>query len=396
MGPLDGIRVLDFSRDVAANFCTKLMASFGAQVTKVEQLRGDPIRCLGPLVADDEGQQQSPFFLYLNSGKRGIALDTDHEEAATLLQRLAAGSDVIVKSALGAPEAAGCLATEALTAAAPRAIIVDVSAYGQDGPWAGRPSNDLIAYAQSGWASVNGEPGRPPLKGSGYQASFQGGIAAFLATMGELLRRQGSGDAQSSAIDVSVLDALIVTFAPALLQVQFNGRDSGRRPAAFPTAPVRASDGYFVLTTSRAHFWRDAMNELGLPDLAVDERFDDPSGRQELYAEVAPIVEERIGRRKRDELFHALGTLRVSGGMVLEVDELFDDPQLCAREFFEPLESPGLGTLRYPGAPFKLPASPWETPFAAPALGQHTDEILSEAGVSETEIAHLRGRGVVA
>lgn len=392
MTALDGIRVLDISQGVPGPFCTKFLASFGASVVKVEPLDGEPGRRLAPLAIDEAGETYSPFFLYLNTGKLGLAIDTSSDSGVTVLRRLAAFSDVIVTSSEAGAHPLG-LSPAAFAEAAPAAIVVSVSAYGEDGPWANRRSNDLLAYAQSGWASLTGEPGRSPLKGSGYQASFQAGIAAVMTVLGGLLQRQQDGSGQCA--DVAMLDALAVTFAPALLQSQFNGVDNGRRTAGFPVGPVPAKDGYFVLTTSRAHFWRDAMNELGLHELAEDKRFDDPSARQELYREVAPLVEERIGQRGRAELFHRLGILRVPSGMVVEVDEMFEDEQLRARDFFETPPRGRVPGLEYPAAPLQLSETPWQTPCDAPAIGEHSDEVLREAGFGDAEIAALRESKVI-
>ncbi|MBN9492432.1 CoA transferase [bacterium] len=393
MTALDGIRVLDISQGVPGPFCTKFLASFGASVTKVEPLDGEPGRRLAPLASDEAGETYSPFFLYLNTGKLGLAIDAGSDAGVAVLRRLAALSDVIVTSSEAGAHPLGLSPAE-LAEAAPAALVVSVSAYGEDGPWADRRSNDLLTYAQSGWASVTGEPERAPLKGSGYQASFQAGIAAVMTVLAGLLQRQRDGVGQCA--DVAMLDALAVTFAPALLQAQFNGRDNTRRAAGFPVGPVPAKDGYFVLTTSRAHFWRDAMNELGLHELAEDERFSDPSARQELYSEVAPLVEERIGKRGRAELFHKLGVLRVPSGMVVEVDEMFDNEQLRARGFFETPPPGGFPELAYPGAPFELSATPWLTPRGAPRIGEHSDKVLRRAGFAPLEIAALRESKVIA
>jgi crotonobetainyl-CoA:carnitine CoA-transferase CaiB-like acyl-CoA transferase len=215
-----------------------------------------------------------------------------------------------------------------------------------------------------------------------------------MTILGGLLQRDRDGE--GLVADAATLDALLVTFAPALIQSQFNGRDNMRRFAGFPVGPVRAKDGYFVLTTSRAHFWRDAMNELGLYALAEDERFNDPAARQELYMEVAPLVEARIGERGRAELFHNLGVLRVPSGMVLDVDELFEDEQLRARGFFETPAPGHMPSFDMPGIPFDMSATPWQTPAGAPAVGEHTDAILREAGIDVDAIAGLRAEGVVA
>lgn len=393
MAVLDGIRLLDISQGIAGPFCTKFLASFGARVIKVEPLAGDPARQLAPLTDTAAGEAYSPFFLYLNTGKQSLAVDANSEAGQAVVGRLASGCDVVVTS-FEAGRYALDLSPAALAKAAPDALIVSVSPYGDDGPWADRRSNDLLAYAQSGWASLTGEPEGPPLKGSGYQASLQAGIAAAMTVLGGLLQRQRDG--AGPIADVAMLDALAVTLAPALVQSQFNGRDNGRRAAGFPVGPVRAKDGYFVLTTSRAHFWRDAMNELGLPELAEDERFNDPSARQELYREVAPLVEERIRERGRAELFHKLGILRVPSGMVVEVDEMFDNEQLRARDFFETPAAGRFPELEYPGAPFHMSATPWQTPYGAPRLGEHSDEILREAGFTTEEIAGLREEKVIA
>ncbi len=391
MGPLDGTRILDLSQRVAGPFATKLLAGFGARVTKVEPLSGDPGRHLPPLASDGTGGEYSPLFLYLNTGKESIALHAASQAGAAVVHRLAASADVIVTS----PETAS-LSLDQLREAAPHAVIASVSGFGNSGPDAGRRSNDLIAYARSGWASLTGEPGREPLKGPGHQASFQAGISLVLTILGGQLQRQRDGAGPMA--DVAILDALAAIGAPALVQSQFNGHDNTRRHAGFPVGPAPAADGYFVLTTSRAHFWRDAMNELGLPELAEDPRFANPAARQDLYHEVAPIVESRMAQREKAELFHRLGILRVPGGMVVEVDELFDDPQLDARGFFEtPLATTGEPpAIAMPGPPFIMSETSWELREAAPSLGEHTDAILAVAGYSAGEIAALRESGAVA
>ncbi|HKS90650.1 MAG TPA: CoA transferase [Tepidiformaceae bacterium] len=391
MGPLDGIRILELSQGVPGPFATRLLAGFGAHVIKVEPLSGDLGRRLPPLASDGAGGEFSPLFLYLNAGKHSIALDAATAAGATVVCRLAARADAIVTS----PDALNP-GLDQLREAAPAAVIASVSGIGNTGPDAGRRSNDLMAYARSGWASLTGEPGREPLKGPGHQASFHAGSALVMTILAGLLQRQRDGVGPMA--DVAMLDALAAIGAPALVQSQFNGHDNTRRRSGFPVGPTPAADGYFVLTTSRAHFWRDAMNELGLPELAQDVRFNDPAARQDLYHEVAPVVEARLAQRPRAELFHRLGLLRVPGGMVVEVDELFDDPQLQAREFFEtpPGREAASPNLSMPGQPFVMSRTPWQTPAAAPALGEHTDFVLEAAGYSVAEIAALRESGVVA
>lgn len=390
MGPLENLQVLDLSQNISGPFATKLLAGFGAIVRKVEPLEGDPGRCLPPLHGETDGHEFSPFFSYLNTGKQSIAVDMSSAAGLSVVSTLAASADVIVTSLdVGVPSPGD------LGRASGGAVVVSVSGFGETGPDAGRRCNDLIAYARSGWASVTGEPGREPLKGSGHQASLHAGIAAMLTILGGLLQRQRDGAGPVS--DVAMLDALAAIGAPALVQSQFNGLDNTRRRSGFPVGPAPAADGYFVLTTSRAHFWRDAMNELGLPELAEDARFNDPAARQELYREVAPLVEDQLAQRNKADLFHRLGELRVPGGMVVEIDELLRDPQLLAREFFEtpaPASSTRAG-LAMPGAPFIMPATPWATRDAAPFIGQHTDAILAEAGYSLDHVAALREQGVV-
>jgi crotonobetainyl-CoA:carnitine CoA-transferase CaiB-like acyl-CoA transferase len=390
---LDDLRVLDLSGQVAGPLCAKLLGDFGADVVKVEPPGGEDGRRLAPLLPEWLGPEASAFFLYLNSNKRGVTLDVTTATGAALLRRLVAGADIMVESfAPGTLESLG-LGFDALEALRPGIILTSVTPFGQTGPQRDLPANELVAYACSGWASVNGWPEREPLKGSGYQASFQAGLAAFIATMNAVVYRDRTGVGQQA--DVSILEPSVASFAPGLLGAAYRGESPSRQRGNFARGPVPAADGHFSLTLSRAHFWRDAMNELGLPEYALDERFYEPSYRQEHTHEVAPRVEERIATRGKRELFEALGRLRVVGGMVLTTAELSEDLHVRAREFFTTLEHPLTGTLEYPGAPFKMSETPWALERPAPLLGQHTAEVLAGVGVSASELARLRAAGVV-
>jgi len=412
MPALGDLRVLDLSGQVAGPFCAKLLGDFGADVIKVEPPGGEAGRRLAPLIDDlgsmtDEGwiaarpssvidprsSFLSAFFLYLNTSKRGITLDITSRTGGELLRRLVRGADVVVESFAPGELDRLELGFEELERRRPGIVLTSVTPFGQTEPWRGLPANELVAYACSGWASINGWPDREPLKGSGYQASFQAGVAAFDATLAAVVCRDRFGIGQH--VDVSILEPSVASFAPALLTTQYTGRAPGRRHSDFQRGPVPAADGHFSLTLSRAHFWRDAMNELGLPELAEDARWYEASYRQEHHEEIAPVVAERIAARGKRELFEALGRLRVVGGMVLDSAELFADPHVRERGFFQTVEHPEAGALVYPGMPFTMSATPGTIARPAPPLGEHTAEVLAGVGVGPGELARLRAAGVV-
>ncbi len=388
---LSDIRVIDLSTDVAGPFCARLLADFGADVIKVEPPAGEPGRSLPPRKEGAAGPEASIFFAYLNSNKRGMTLDIESKAGQSLLRALVRGADVVVEGFRpGYLDSLG-LGYDRLESARPGLVMTSITPFGQTGPWSEREGNDLTIYALSGWASINGLPDMPPLKGSGCQASYVGALAGFLGTLSALVYRDRHGVGQQ--VDVSVLEALTELFGPRLLQAQHAGQEPIREKADFMKGPVEAKDGYFSLTLSRAHFWRDAMNELGLPELAEGELFWD---RARHRAELSTLIEPKIRERGMHELFDKLSTLRVVSGMVLTTEDLYSDPHIRDRGFFSEIEQPALGSVEMPGAPFKMTETPWELRRPAPRLGEHTDEVLKEMlSLSEEEIAALRKDGCI-
>jgi crotonobetainyl-CoA:carnitine CoA-transferase CaiB-like acyl-CoA transferase len=379
---LDDLRVLDLSTSVAAAWCGRLLADFGADVVAVEG-RDNPLRGLAPF--DDEGR--SILGRYVQANKRSLAIDWAEDEAPDVVARLLEAADIVVLSE--APErlvergvARGSVEREAL-------LRVAVTPHGLSGPLAGAPGNDLTHWARSGWASINGLADGPPLQGAGPIASIMSGIAAYGAVLAALHQRErgGTGD----TVDVAELDAVAVTNGPSMLRSLLAGTPQAR-PArvTFQTGPVPVKDGHFALTLSRAHFWRDAMNELGLPDLAQDdEAF---RNRRESAARIAPRVEAKLRERTRSDLFERLGELRVVAGPVLDMGELAENEHLRGRDFFATADD---GETEFPGAPFKMGATPWQLRRDAPALGEHSREVLAQAGFEAGAVDGLVRRGAV-
>src|SRR5579885_1263329 len=391
MAALDDLRVLDLSTGVAGPFCGRLLAGFGANVLKIEPPGGEEGRDLPPFFDGIQGPERSAFFRWLNAGKRMAELNLRSLDGVNELRRLAQQADLVIES-FGPGRLDQLFAGyHELSRLNPGLIMISLSPFGQEGPWRDLPLDDLTAYALSGWAHLNGRPGREPLKGSGYQASFQAGISAFIATLGALFHRDRTGEGQQA--DVSLLDATVASFAPALLAAQYEGEPLRPRPPDFTGGPVPAADGYFSLTHSRGHFWRDAMNELGLPELAFDERFYEPSYRQQHAKEVAAVIEGRIAKRGIRELFDALARLRVVCGMVLSTAELYANEHVAARRFMQPLSRADGGTVLAPGAPFRMSRTPWRERMASEPLGAHTEEALAGAWPPPLPLPHGDGGG---
>ena len=369
---LDDLFVVDLSTTVAGAWCSRLLADYGADIVLVEPPVGGPVRRLAPFTEDGASITAE----YVLANKRSVELDLETAEGRAELARLVARADVVIESGTPGGLARLDAGLDALDSSHPTLIVTSITPHGQTGARAGLPGNDLTDYALSGWASINGLADREPLKGSGFFASMTAGVAAFGATLTALAVRDRDGRGQH--VDVSEAEAMTVTFSPQGLRSVYAGSPQRRRATLDMTAgPVPVKDGHFALTISRAHFWRDSMNLLGLTDLAEDHRFDTSWYRQQHKDEYVPVVQERMAQWTKMELFDALATLRVVAGPVLTMPELYANEHLRARGSFVRLDDAPEGP-EFPGAPFKMSATPWSLRRRAPRPGEHSAEVHAD------------------
>ncbi len=361
-GALSSIRVADLSQRLSGAFCARILGDHGADVVLVEDGAGHPLRQAAPFLGDEPGVERSLLHHYANFNKRSAALDD--AQRADLIAR----ADVIVVSDGATYEAARGHASK-------RAVIAVLTPHGLTGVRADAPGNDLTAFAASGWASMNGDEGQPPLKGSMNQVGYLAGLLAYTGIVSALIERDTSGLGQT--IDVSELEAITLVAGPSLLSSAYEGRSGDRGLPDVFDGPVPTNDGYISVTFSRAHFWRDAMNALGLEDLAEDPRYIDPWNRRQYRGDLAPVIEAQLAARGRWELFDLLSTLRCVCGVLLDVSDINANEHLHERDVFVETTVEG-HAVQMPGAPFKLSASPWSKRRDAPRLGEHTDEVVAE------------------
>ena len=363
-GALANVRVVDLSDRLSGAFCARLMGDLAADVVLVESDDGHPLRREAPFLGDEPGPERSLLHAYANLNKRSALLARDDPR----LPRLISQADVAVVS----DDATAAWVNESTGESC---IVAATTAHGLSGPDASVRGNDLTAYARSGWAWMNGEEGQPPLKGIANQVGYLSGVITFIGTVAALLERQKS--TQGQRVDVSELEALTLTAGPSLLSPAYEGRSSSRALPDVFGGPVPARDGYVSVTFSRAHFWRDAMNALGLEHLAEDPKYIDSGTRRQYRSELAAPIEAKLSERDRWDVFEQLGTLRCVCGVLLDMSDLDSNPHLNERGVFVQTEVEG-ETVRMPGAPFKMSVTPWALTRQAPRLGAHTDEVLGE------------------
>jgi crotonobetainyl-CoA:carnitine CoA-transferase CaiB-like acyl-CoA transferase len=339
MATLDGLRVLDVGDRPSTAWCGRLLADLGAEVVGAEPADGHPLR------------RDPPAAAYFLANRRRAAL--------AAAAGLAAAADVILTS-----ESAPQTSVAALREHSGAALIACLTPYGRGSALAGQPGNDLTAYAASGWASVNGLASGAPLKGAGYNASFQAGTFAWAAVTAALLGQPGG-----EVLDIAERDVLCSTLSPAFLREQYTGNPERRRELAdIAAGPVPVADGYFALTLSRPHFWQNAMRILGLDDLAEMPELQSAASRAERKDQWAQRVQQAMLGWKRKDLFDALAARRVIAGPVLGMADLDQNPQLAAREFFRaPDQAPG--TPRQPGPPVRYGRTRWRLARPAPPGG---------------------------
>ncbi len=367
-----------------------MLADFGADVTIIEPATGHPLR-------SDTTAESRAIGQYVLANKSSVVLDVADASQREGLFGLIRSADVLVSSYSPAELARLDLGYDEL--GNPSLVMAHITPHGMTGTLSNTPGNDLTVAARSGWASINGDSEREPLKPSGQQVSFCAGTAAVSGILAALHHRRVTGLGQE--VDVAKLDVMVATFAPALLTSQYRGEALQRKTGNdITTGPVPVADGHFALTISRAHFWRDAMNLLGLPDLAEDHRYDAGWYRQAHKADYIDRVQEQMAKWRKQDLFEELAARRVVAGPVLSMQELALNKHLDARDFWvKPKGSPTV----YPGAPFKMSETPWALRSGVARVGSQTpNEVVDRAArpaanpITSTAAAPLAGlRGIV-
>lgn len=364
---LKGIRVLDLTRMLAGPYATMLLADMGAEVIKVEEPAGDPIRRMGPPFEPDG---RSAYFMAVNRNKKSVVLDLRQEADRQRFLTLVATADAVVDNFRAGVLERLRLTPDRLREARPDLVTCSITAFGGDGPYRDLPGFDLVLQAMGGGMSITGEPGGQPTRSGIPIGDLAGGTFAALAVCAALLRRERTG--QPEHIDLSLLDVQVslLTYVAQyhLTDGVVPGPVGSGHQSAVPYQAFRTADGHVVIAVFGENFWPKLCRQvLDLPDLA--DRYPDNASRHAHRDEVVALLQRRLEERTTDEWVRALWEAGVPGGPVNTVDRVLADPQVRHRGMLaHDGERPLLGNPIRTGAPDEF--------RPAPALGQHDAELL--------------------
>ncbi|MBI3962202.1 MAG: CoA transferase [Deinococcus sp.] len=388
------MKVLDLSRALAGPYCTMLLGDMGADVLKLEQPgEGDESRSWGPPFVGEE----SSYFLSVNRNKRSLTLNLKDQQGKEIFHRLVHGADALVENfRVGTMERLG-VGYEALQALNPRLIYASISGFGRSGPYALRAGYDQIAQGMSGMMSITGPDGGEPTKVGVAIGDIVAGMFAFQGILLALLYRGRSG--QGQLVDVSLLDgqiALLTYQAGRYLTGGQVPRPAGNNhPLIAPYGAYRAADGYVNICCGNDALWEKLCHVLGTAEWLADPRFRSNKDRVKCRMELAQLIDERLAARPAAYWAEQLSAAGVPAGPIYTLDQVFSDQQVLHREMVLTVPHPTAGQVRVTGIPVKLSDSPGAVRLPPPLLGQHTDQVLSELGYAQEQIAQLRSGGVV-
>jgi formyl-CoA transferase len=381
-GALDGLRVLELTHVMAGPFCGQVLADMGADVIKVEPPgTGDSSR----------SSMGTGAFLAVNRNKRSVALDLKDDRHRAAFHRLVAGADVLLEN--NRPGVAARLGAdyETLSAINPRLVYASISGFGQTGPYAQRAGYDLIAQGLSGVMSVTGEPDGDPVKCGIPIGDLSAALFCAVGILAALAARERTGRGQT--VDTSLFEGALALSIWETAELWATGRAPGKLGSAHRiTAPyqaLRTRDGHLTVAGNTQRQWERLCAVIGREELAADPRFSTNDDRMANRPQLAAELEAALASDGTDAWVERLEAAGIAAGPIHDYAEVFADPHTRAREMEVAMEHPEEGTVRGLGIPVKLSGTPGTVRRAAPLLGEHTAEVLREAGLSDAELEAL-------
>ena len=391
--PLSGIKVVDLTRILAGPFCTMILGDMGAEVIKIEPPgEGDPLREQGAIK-----NGLSYYYASFNRNKKSITLDLYSEEGKEILASLIRQSDVVVDNFRPGIMGKMGFSYKRLQELKPDIIYCGITGFGVTGPYKDRPAFDFIIQGMSGFMSLNNKEGAEPMRAAPPLTDLIGGLYAALGIVTALYNRVQTGKGQE--VQTSLLDGMISMlgfmgtnfFATDKLPVR-TGNDHA---IVAPYGLFKAKDGDLAIAPSNEQVYQKFLAALGLTHLNDDPNFSTNDQRMINREKINAIVQEKIGTQTREYWVDFLNRAGVPCGIIMNLKEVFQDPQVLHQEMVLEIEHPGHGTVKMTGFPVKLGSTPCRVYRPAPKLGEHTDDILRNINLDQDSIAKLREKGVI-
>lgn len=384
---LTGVKVVDLTAAIAGTLGTLVLADLGAEVIKIEPLKGEHYRTA----------LSGAIVLAMNRNKRGVALDLKTREGQDIVLNLVKRADVFVENFVpGTIEKLG-LSYERVKAVKPDIIYCSVSGFGQEGPMSRRPSYDPVAQAMAGIMIATGEKDGKPCRQVTSLIDMTAGLYAAIAILASLNKRHLTG--QGERIDISMLDTAVSAMNYFITWHSLTGslptRQGSGTPGWTPYEAFNTKDRPVWIGVSTDKFWQAFCRALNLEDLGKDERYSNDRGRREHRDELVAKVAEICLRYTSEELDRRLQEVGVPVGILSTVAEVPDNPQVQFRHLIDEFCYPGRGKVRTVKTPVMVAGALPETRMQAPLIGEHTAEVLKEHGYSDPEIQGFISRGIV-
>ncbi|RMX06633.1 CoA transferase [Corticibacter populi] len=403
---LGHLKVLDLTRILAGPWATQNLADLGAEVIKVERPgAGDDTRAWGPpFLVDRDGREtpDSSYFLSANRGKKSITVDLAHPEGQALIRELARQADVVVENYKVGTLARYGLDYASLSAINPRLVYCSITGFGQDGPYAMLPGYDFVFQGMGGLMSITGQPegaaGDEPMKVGIAISDLLTGMYATSAILAALEHRHVSGEGQH--IDLSLLDCMVSISSYQAINYFLSGKVPRRMGNAHsnmvPYQVFRCKEGDVIVAVGNDGQFRALCKLIGREDLATDARYHTPGQRNRNRDTLIPAIAEALLLRPMQEWVDLMEAANVPCGPIYNMQQVFEDPQVAHRGMRLSLPH-GAGThAPAVASPIRLSKTPIQYGHSAPVLGEHTDQVLSDAiGISPERIALLREQGVI-